>query len=220
MSLLWFQRYDEERLASLKEIPWVVDVVQGKDIDIVILEKKQSPIQLELDRFRTDIKTRWIEVEELAFMYQWDRSILNPKPTEHGAGKFLTFRQVGEEALKKIGIMTWNGLDAVIPPSLLDKVTYSADDIIRMNTHLKTLWVNPADVKVGAKFRITTKSSTSASTYILTVNEKGLFQIKDEDEINLQKPKMIGAEFIEFNNIWQLVWDRGQTSPVQTMEKL
>gem|GEM_PF-1292020 len=78
-------------------------------------------------------------------------------------------------------------MDTIIPPSLSGKPTYTASDIVKMNAHFRALNVNPNDVVVGAKFLITTESG---SEYVLTVNEEGLFEIKD-DEINLKKPHMI-----------------------------
>lgn len=212
-----FERYNAEKHAEMKAIEGVVNVVSGNDIDIIVLRKQTGHIQFWIDEVKDKLIKIWVNVEQVAFMYEGATSILNPKPTANGgAGTLLSFAQVGIEALKELRIIQWGTLDSIIPPSLMSKPTYNATDIITMNRHLQALNVDPADIRVGAKFLITTESG---SQYVLTVNEEGLFEIKN-DEINLKKPNMIWATFIEFNSTRRLVGWKSNTSPVLTMVKL
>lgn len=221
MSLLWFKRYDAEKFDQIREIPDVVDVVPGKDMDIVVLKKQGNTfLQDAIQKIKSDMEVRGVNIEQLGFMYAGEKTVYNPKPTEHGgAGKYVSLGEIGIDALHKLWITTKDKIGDILPPNFQSVNTFSAPDLVEFMEKIRSFGLKPGDLVVWAKFKITTKSSKSASTYILTINEQGLFEIKD-DEINLAKPKMIGSTFRDFNNVWQLVWDGGQTSPVQTMEKV
>lgn len=215
-----FERYAQEKLDQLLNMPGIVKVVSGAEIDIVVLEKKDGRIEPEIEALRSELEARWFKVEELGFMYEDSKSILNPKTTSlGGAGTFLSFEQVGLDALEQLRILEVNKLGGVIPPTMLKSQTYNASDLIALIGHLRHFGVDPADVVVGAKFNIVTESESSRSEYVITVNDEGKFEIMN-DEINRKKPGMIGAKFTEFSDTRRLIGSGSNTSPIVSMVKI
>gem|GEM_PF-1296666 len=51
-----FTRYDADKHAEIKKIPGVVNIVSGKEIDIIVLEKKSWQIQSFIDQIRDQLE--------------------------------------------------------------------------------------------------------------------------------------------------------------------
>jgi hypothetical protein len=73
-------------------------------MDIVVLKKQGNTfLQDAIQKIKSDMEVRGVNIEQLGFMYAGEKTVYNPKPTEHGgAGKYVSLGEIGIDALHKL----------------------------------------------------------------------------------------------------------------------
>lgn len=221
-----------QHFQAVKNLPWVADVISWDDIDIVVLEhwenKHPAPNEDHITNALTHKRLKllgwtlkWalekmgIDITQVAFTLKGRPGKVLRPTSWVGWYEHVWAWSIWLDALRTIWVEISDEVGSVIPANLYQ--TASSWDIasqLLINVQqMRRLLINPADVKIGAKFEIETQNSV----YQLIVNERWNFVVTHRIDGSLP----IWTKLHSFGLAWELIGYLGTiTSPITTMKKL
>lgn len=220
-----------QHFQAVKGLPWVADVISWDDIDIIVLEheenKHPAPYEDDITEALTHrrvklfgwtlkwaLKKMGIDISQLGFTLK-GRPEKVLRPTSWGEYAYISAWAIWLETIPALWVEISDEVGRVMPANLYQK-SFSSNtgkQLLIDIQHMRRLWIDPADVKIGTKFQIETQNSV----YGLSVDKSWDFVVTDRIDGSLP----IWTKLHSFGPRWELVGYFGTiTSPVATMKKL